>query len=352
MNIIEKITINEWNTHRDDFILIDVRSPKEFDEFRIPGAINVPIFTNEERAKVGTLFKQKGEEEAKDLGITFVSKKLPNIYTTIKEYAKTGKRVVIYCFRGGMRSRSLVTVMRMMGVACEQLEGGIRSFRKKIVSELEDFAKMDKPFLVVEGCTGSRKTDLLNILENKNYPVIDLEGLADHRGSIFGGVGLHPQSQKQFECDLWERLNKLKDEHYYIIEGESKRIGNVILPAFIIKGKEKGDHLYIEYPFEKRINAIKETYNPELHRDAINEAFNHLKKYLTPQFKEELEDAFQHEDYHTFIGLLLEHYYDPKYLHKISSYRTTAETMVMETLESGVQQVEQFLKRKYVLTHS
>lgn len=345
MNSIAQMTINDWIEHRDDYVLVDVRSPKEYQEFHIPESINLPIFSNDERARVGTVFKQKGQEDAKELGIEIVSKKLPDLYRSMKELQTKGKRLGVYCWRGGMRSRSIVSVMNMMGIHCEQLKGGIRSFRKMIVKDLTEIANQKMRFVVIEGCTGSRKTDLLVELTKKDYPVIDLEGLAGHRGSIFGAVGMTPRSQKQFECDLWERLNELKGSGYYIIEGESKRIGNVILPPFIIEGKDKGIHLFIEYPFQKRIEAIYQTYRPNTQHSALYEAFTHLQKYMQPRFIDEIEMAFEQQDYRTLIGILLEHYYDPKYLHKIDTYQTDSKTIIMDNLEEGLLKIEDMLEK-------
>ncbi|MFD1458638.1 tRNA 2-selenouridine(34) synthase MnmH [Scopulibacillus daqui] len=341
MDNVQKINILELLDKRGQTALIDVRSPGEYEEFHIPGAVNVPLFTNNERALIGKLYKQKGPHTAKEKGLEIISPKLPSMYGQIKSQADQKEHTVIYCWRGGMRSRSIAGVMNLMGIGSYQLEGGIRSFRKHIVDSLSQFALEKKPFVVIEGLTGTRKTDLLLALQEKGYPVLDLEGMAGHRGSIFGSVGLWPRSQKEFECLLWQRLTALKDANYYIIEAESKRIGRVVLPPFIVEGKEEGLRFRIHYPFQKRVAAIYEAYNPEEHQEALYKAFMHLKKYLQPAFAEEIEQAYQNGDYFRVISLFLEHYYDPRYNHKFRKYKTEAVPLVISNLEEGVEKLEQ-----------
>ena len=345
---LKQIYIDELLNHLENKVLIDVRSPKEFEEFHIPMAINLPLFSNKEREIVGTLFKQKGQEAAKKKGLEFVSPKLPELYNTIVDLKTDDNDVVIYCWRGGMRSKSLATFMTMMGTPCLQLRGGIRSFRKLITDQLTEFAALQKPFVVIEGYTGSRKTDMLHILEKEGYPVLDLEGLAGHRGSIFGSVGIEAKSQKAFDCGLWQRLKALSDEApYYIIEGESKRIGRVVLPEFINVGKAKGIGFLIQYPFEKRVKAIIDEYNPAQNKEQITEAYVNLQKYLKPQLKAELDQAFQDENWESFVGLLLTHYYDPRYHHKHEEYNRLSIPMQVSSVEEGVMEIKKELNRLF-----
>jgi tRNA 2-selenouridine synthase len=348
---LKQIDIKELLNHLENKVLIDVRSPKEFEEFHIPGALNLPLFSNKEREIVGTLFKQKGPETAKIKGLELVSPKLPQLYQRICELKEQNEEIVIYCWRGGMRSKSLATFMTMMGTPCLQLKGGIRSFRRLITEELSVMASYQKLFIIIEGYTGSRKTDMLHTLEKEGYPVIDLEGLAGHRGSIFGSVGLIPQSQKAFECGLWLRLKELSDSNYYIIEGESKRIGRVVLPDFINHGKETGVGVLIQYPFEKRVEAILSDYDPVENKEALTEAYDRLKKYLSPQFIEELDVAFAEEDWSSFVGLLLKHYYDPRYRHQQKKYEREAMALPVSSVEEGAMAIKDEIKRLLVGNH-
>lgn len=347
--MVEQFSIDEWITNTLNVRLIDVRTPKEYEKFHIPGAINIPLFSNEERAEVGTLYKQFSPQAAIDRGLELVSPKLPQIYKDVRELKTSEKEkdLVIYCWRGGMRSRSLVSFLSMMGLSSKQLTGGIRSFRKRIVADLENFALEEKPFYVLEGLTGTRKTDILLKLQEEGYPVLDLEGLANHRGSIFGSIGKREISQKAFEKDLWLRLRELKDAQapYYLIEGESRRLGRIMLPDFIVEGKEKGTRFVTQYPFQKRVEAIYKEYMPHLYRDQLHDAFEHLKRFMSVTLIEEIESAFLAENDRLVIQLLLEHHYDTKYEHSHAANEGEKIVISFETLEEGVLKVKKELER-------
>lgn len=326
--------------------IIDVRTPGEFAEFHIPGAVNVPIFTNDERAEVGTLYTQKGAEYAKDRGIEIVSGKLPDLYRTIKNIDHdSNDTVVIHCWRGGMRSRTVVSVMQSLGIPCYQLEGGIRAFRKQITNDLHEFAESTPSFIVLEGLTGTRKTDILLQLQSEGYPVLDLEGMAGHRGSAFGAIGLQQSSQKMFECQLWQRLRTLKDASYMIIEGESKRIGNVGLPDFILERKQQGRRIHITYPFQKRIQSLCEDYHPDQHEQEIKEAIARVEKRINNEARNELNEAESEKDYTRVVAILLEYYYDPRYRHSHSQYDTSVKQIDMENFNEGINKVKQTIKQ-------
>ncbi len=334
---IESVQLN-------DFHIIDVRSPAEFREFHINGAINVPIFSDEERAQVGTMYKQVGKEEAKMLGLSIVSPKLVKMVSGLKEIrASKEKPFLIYCARGGMRSGSFATVMSLMGIPCCQLNGGIREYRRMIVTGLRSYHQNQKPFVVLEGMTGSRKTDILERLTVEGYPVLNLEEMAGHRGSIFGQVGTEAQSQKAFDRNLYDRLSEIGETNYYLIESESKRIGKVIIPDWILNGKAHGQRIHIHYPFEKRVQAICATYKPEAHHDHLREALMRLRKRLKPELFHDITNDFQKHHYENVVRVLLEHYYDPKYQYTSNQYVTSPTHIHMEDLEEGLAKVRKIL---------
>jgi tRNA 2-selenouridine synthase len=330
----------------DEFHIIDVRSPAEYEEFHIPGAINIPIFNNEERAQVGTTYKQIGRDEAKQLGIELVSPKLPTYFQQIKHMqGEEPKPLLVYCARGGMRSRSLASVLLMMGLKTYQLEGGIRSFRSTIREEVEGFDYLNKKFIVLEGLTGTMKTEILKILQEEGYPVLDLEGLASHRGSIFGQVGIPEKSQKQFESELYMRLQELKDSSYIIIESESRRLGRIVLPEWIMKGKESGDRIHVNCPVHIRVKHTLDTYDPMQYKKDLMEAFNRLQKYVQPDIKEEINIAFQNDNYEKIVELLFIHYYDPKYSYAADRYDTRILEITFENLEEGTKKVKEQIRK-------
>lgn len=296
--------------------LIDVRSPKEFNEASIPGSINIPVFNNEERAEIGTIYKQIGAEEAKERGLVIFSRKLP---TFISKFKQIGTPITVFCWRGGMRSKTAATVLDLMGIHVKRLNGGVRSYRQWVVHELDK--KDFKPKLfVLNGYTGSGKTAILKQLSRKGYPVIDLEEMAGHRGSIFGQIGLKPSNQKKFDSLLLTEIVRYKDSSHVFIEGESKRIGRVCLPRFLNEKKEKGLQVFINLPIEVRVQNILEDYQPWEFPHHFKEAFQLIKKHIHTPIAKQIEADLENGDFALATKLLLEYYYDPKYEHSSSQY--------------------------------
>jgi tRNA 2-selenouridine synthase len=323
------------------FHIVDVRTPAEYQEFHIPGAINLPIFSNKERATVGTTYKQIGKEDAKQLGIEIVSPRLPEYYKKLKQLQESvDKPVLIYCARGGMRSKSIASVLLMMGLKTYQLEGGIRNFRYNIMNSLNAIDYSNKKFIVIEGHTGTKKTVILNQLQSEGYPVLDLEGLAGHRGSMFGQVGIHEKSQKQFELDLFTRLQQLENSSYLIIESESRRLGKIILPEWVMVGKERGTRIHITSPIEERVAHIIDTYQPSKYRGSLYEALCKLQKRLVPSVKDEVFSSFEQGNYNRVVELLLIHYYDPKYNYAANKYDTEPVDVRVKDLQDVIEQVK------------
>ncbi|WP_157800891.1 tRNA 2-selenouridine(34) synthase MnmH [Bacillus solitudinis] len=348
-------TIDIDEALKGNILFIDVRSPKEFEEFHIPSSINIPLFNNEERVDIGTTYHQMGPEEAKDRGVKILSEKLPELHAAFKELHQNNENteLIIYCWRGGMRSYSVASVMAMLGLPVVQLNGGIRSFRQVITSSFKAGTHDEKDFIVLEGLTGTRKTDILLELQKEGYPVIDIEGLANHRGSVFGGIGLVPISQKEFESRLWSRLEQLKDSSYVIIEAESKRIGNLILPDFMLKGKERAYSIFLEAPIDFRVKTICDTYSFEAFHDEFREALFIIKKRLSSEMFSNILTSFEKKDYPGFVSYLLTEYYDPRYKHAFKETKNNA-ILYITTLPQGYDAVKQSISKileKNTATH-
>jgi len=324
---------------KEDAIYIDVRSPGEYEEFHIPNALNIPLFTNEERAKIGTIYKQVGQGQAIESGVQIFSGKLPEFYGKYKKVVHENhhKKIIVYCWRGGMRSGTVVSFLGMIKLPLIQLEGGIRSYRKLIQEGLDTYSSIPKQYIVLEGNTGTHKTDILEALQKENYPVLDLEGLAGHRGSTFGGIGLTPRSQKDFERDLLLRLNELKDSPYLIIEAESKRIGRIIIPDFILKGKDNGTRIHIHSPIECRVKAICETYQFAEYHDEFVNALEIIKKRMRPDLYNEIMESINNRHYQSFVKILLEEYYDPKYTFAADQYDTPVRMVTIKGVGDGLE---------------
>ncbi|MFN7250731.1 MAG: tRNA 2-selenouridine(34) synthase MnmH [Anaerobacillus sp.] len=342
---IPKLSIFQWN--EENCLTIDVRSPLEFNEASLPKAINMPIFDNEERAKVGTVYKQQGKTEAVKLGLKIFSKKVPELFNTIlmMKEQHPNERIVIFCARGGMRSSSITSTLNMLGIHCYQLSGGFRAYRSLILDKLENFSKMSKKIYVISGNTGTKKTAVLQCLKVEGYPVIDLEGMAGHRGSAFGGIGLKASSQKQFEALLVEELEQYQSSPYLIIESESKRIGNVIVPDFIIEGKKGGIHIELLLPLQDRIQHLIETYQPEKFEKEIIEAFMAIKKRMQRHIGEEIQGLLQHKEYEKAFEMLLTTYYDPQYSYATLQYHQRIKQIHFTKIQEAVEEIKNVINQ-------
>ncbi|WP_240374840.1 tRNA 2-selenouridine(34) synthase MnmH [Bacillus piscicola] len=342
ISLLDLFDLQTKNSHT----LVDVRSPKEYEEGSIPGSVNIPIFTTAERAEIGTLYKQAGPERAKERGLAIFSQKLPKFVADCK---KLETPITVFCWRGGMRSKSAATVLDLMGVSVYRLRGGIKSYRRWVVSTLEkeDFAPA---MIVLNGYTGTGKTKILRQLQQTGYPVIDFEGLADHRGSIFGHIGRRPRNQKTFESLLVEELIRYSDTPYVIVEGESKRVGKIAIPSFIFNKKEAGVQLFIDLPMDERINNVLEDYQPAQHRAQFWEAFQRIKKRIHTPIAVQIENDLQNNRFADAVKLLLEYYYDPRYEHSTSHFPDDKKiTITAINTEDALEQVENLLQTTFHL---
>nr|WP_221401491.1 tRNA 2-selenouridine(34) synthase MnmH [Paenibacillus phyllosphaerae] len=327
--------------------IIDVRSESEYADSSIPGSLNIPIFTDNERAEVGTLYKQTSIQAAKDRGLAIVSAKLPAF---IREFSEIEGRKVVFCWRGGMRSKTTATVLSLMDIHAYRLVGGFRTYRKWVVEQLADF-EMKQDAYVLHGNTGTGKTALLHKLAEEGHPVLDLEQLAGHRGSIFGHVGMKASNQKSFEAALLEELLRLQDKPYLFFEAESKRIGKVVLPEFLVRKKETATSLWIETPLQARVRQIVEDYEPSAHQADYLAAFGQIKRRLHTPIAAEIEAHLKQGQYEQAIALLLEHYYDPRYEHSSDQYEISPKQIRIDAtgLDDAFEQIleELQLDQKY-----
>ncbi len=309
---MNSITIEEAYK-RNDVVFIDVRTKKEYDEDCINGAINIPIFDDEERSKIGYIYKQVSKEEAMTLGLEIASKKLPDFYAKLKEFQKQRKKIVIYCWRGGMRSTSVATVMALMKLQVFRLEGGYKSYRSYI---REQFNKLEGKlnFIVLQGGTGVGKTDILQSLEEKGYPVIDLEAYANHRGSTYGAIGLGEQtSQKQFEGILYHKLMEYKDS-YMFIEAESSKVGRRDVPKPVYDALLNGTYIQITCAMELRAKRLENTYvSIDNNVSDLIEATTKIKRYLSSNDYDAIISHIKAKEFKETAVILLENYYDNLY---------------------------------------
>lgn len=324
--MFKNITLEELlqKQTQEDITLIDVRSPKEFSEFTIPGSINIPVFNNDERAEIGTLYKQVSPEKASERGLEIFSTKLPQFIAAFKSIP-TEK--VVYCWRGGMRSKTAATVLDLMNISSYRLDGGIKSYRKWVMKVIEENPFKPKLY-VLNGYTGTGKTILLKRLKTEGFPVINLEGLANHRGSIFGQIGLHPHNQKTFDSLLVEDMVRLQNAPFVLVEGESKRIGKAIIPDSFYDKKEQGVQLFLDLPLSVRVQNILNEYDPFAHKAELIEAFQIIRRHIDPMIAKEIDQYLHTSEFDAAIKLLLTYYYDPKYEYSIKHHSASEQNIL------------------------
>jgi tRNA 2-selenouridine synthase len=290
--------------------LLDVRSPGEFHQGHIPGAISFPLFSDEERALVGTCYKQKGQDAAVELGLELVGPKLGRFVKEAKVLAP-GRNLRVHCWRGGQRSASMAWLFRQAGFTVETLPGGYKTYRQ---STLQLFESLPLKLVVLGGRTGSGKTKILQALSNKGEQVIDLEALAHHKGSAFGFIGETEQpTVEQFENDLAAVLKQLDPEKRVWIENESHSIGRVFIPIPFWKKMKVAPLVNIEIPDQHRIANLLDDYTNTNHEDLIV-AFHKIQKKLAGLQLKNALSALETHDYATAAGIALQ-YYDKTYQH-------------------------------------
>lgn len=296
--------------------IIDVRSEKEFAEGHIPGAINIPILNNENRAIVGTLYKQSGRDEAVDKGFELVGPHFAEMGRAARELASDGK-LKIYCWRGGMRSQIMGWVLSQYGLECSLLQGGYKNYRNFLLEETAGKYKL----LLLSGKTGSGKTRVLQALKEAGAQVIDLEALAHHRGSAFGALGLPAQpSTQQFQNQLYAELQKLDVTQPIWLESESLTIGRVYLPMDFWKLMNAAPNFQIEIPVQSRIELILEEYG-NFSVEELGACIVKIGDRLGPQH---VKPALQRLDEKGLAGVMemLLEYYDKQYLFGMQKHKS------------------------------
>ncbi len=306
--------------------LIDVRSESEFALDHIPGAINCPVLNDEERVRVGTLYKQDSPFKAKKIGAAIVARNIAaHLDTHFAEHPKSW-RPLVYCWRGGNRSGAMAHILAKIGWPAIQLEGGYKAYRQHLLAHLDEMAGRYR-FEVVCGTTGSGKSRLLETLASQGAQVLDLEKLAAHRGSLLGGLPGEPQpSQKMFESRIWDTLRKFAPERVVFVESESKKIGNLRVPEKLMDAIRASACIRIDISTQHRVQLLIEDY-PHLVSDT--EQLMSQLTHLTPLHGHEKiarwRSLAESGDISALVEALLTEHYDPAYLKSIdrnfSGYR-------------------------------
>jgi len=288
--------------------VIDVRTPLEFEKAHIPGAVNLPLLSNEQRHQIGICYKEKGQKEAVLLGYELVG---PEFHLWIRKAREqfSGKPFVIYCWRGGLRSRIMAWVLDTSGFSCSVIQGGYKSYRKRV---LQMFSRPHH-WLILGGKTGMGKTEILSHLKSR-MQVIDLEALAHHKGSAFGQLGLPPQpSQEMFENLLAYELIAMHPDQPIWVENESRMIGKVHIPDLLFEQIMEAPILQLEHEDAYRISRIKKEYGA-FPREALEEKTRAIEKRLGNERMQQAVQALQAGNLEEWISHLLA-YYDKTYMH-------------------------------------
>ena len=287
--------------------VIDVRSPAEFENGHIPGAINIPLFSNEERAEVGTLYKQQGQEAAIIRGLEIVGPKMASFVRQAKALPHQDQ-LLVHCWRGGMRSGSFGWLLNTAGLPAATLVGGYKSYRNFLL----EFMASSFQLYILTGYTGSGKTELLQKMKAKGEQVIDLEELAKHKGSVFGGMGQIAQpSSEQFQNELFWQLMEMDPSRPIWLEDESISLGNVFIPLPLWHQLRSAPLFHIKVGKAARVHRLVKEYG-QFDADMLEGAIQKLSKRLGGQhFKRALE-ALQ-ENKLEEVAVILLTYYDKAY---------------------------------------
>jgi len=291
-----------------DIDIIDVRSPSEFLDGHIPGAHNLPLFNDEERAIVGTLYKNSGREASVLRGLELVGPKLSDFVKQARKISPN-HQLLVHCWRGGLRSKNMAWLLEIAGFDTMVLEGGYKAYRRFIRQELGEM----REYIILGGKTGSGKSDILQALKSRGEQVIDLEGLAHHKGSAFGDLGQeHQPTNEQFENNLFEEWKRLDANRPIWLEDESRGIGKVSIPDTLFENMRKSTTLFIDVPKEIRVKRLVNEY-AGFNQKKLIAAVERITTKLGGLNAKLAIEAIYRDDYETVVDLLLV-YYDKSYL--------------------------------------
>ncbi len=304
--------------NRDAWQIIDVRSPGEFNTGHIPGAINIPLFNDEERARVGTLYKQVSPEAALKEGLQISGLKMNTLVDTVKPYkCIDGKEILVHCWRGGKRSQAIQWLFNFAGVRCYRLDGGYKSYRQALKAF---FAENIFELKILGGCTGSGKTEILDELASYGSQIVDLEKIAHHKGSAFGSIGESPQpTTEQFENNLFKAFLSLEPDCPVWLENESKSIGKVHIPDGLWHQMRQSVLYNIDVEKEIRLDRTLKYYSEPINIDMLKTSFEKIKKRLGGLDFQLAIKALAENDLRTAAAIALT-YYDKSYNYQIESW--------------------------------
>ena len=306
--MIKEIDWNDFLTLRATVPVVDVRSQLEFAAGHIANAVNIPLLNNEERVAVGTDYKQKGKKDAIRTGFRLVGPRINQIVDAAEIVAKNNE-LITHCWRGGMRSSNFSQFVGMAGINTHILKGGYKTYRQKA----HEFFKRPYKIILISGCTGSGKTEVLNKLKDLGEQVVDLEGMANHKGSAFGGLMMPPQpTTEQFENNLFEQLNAFDIFKPVWVEDESIAIGRIFLPTDFWATMRQSAVVMLDVDKPVRVQRLVNEYG-HADRSEFLESMKRITKKLGGQHFKEAKEKLNQDEMHSVMEILLT-YYDKAYL--------------------------------------
>ncbi|OSQ46584.1 tRNA 2-selenouridine(34) synthase MnmH [Marivita geojedonensis] len=341
-------SLTELLDHGYDTV-IDVRSPAEFAEDHVPGAINLPVLDNEERARVGTMYKQVSPFDARKIGAALVFRNAAHHIETSLSHHDGRWRPLIYCWRGGQRSGSFAWLLREIGWRSDVVQGGYKTYRR-LVADMLHHSPLPFRFVQLGGYTGTAKTELLPLLAARGVQVIDLEGLANHRGSLLGSMGEQP-SQKAFESALAGVLCRLDPARPVLVEAESSKIGQILVPPSLWDGMKVAPWIEVTAPLEARTEYLLRAYDDILSdRPTLHARLAPLKAHRGEELVAQWIVLSAAGDKRALTRSLMEDHYDLAYAKSMKAMapnviaQVAAEGLTPAHLEQVATQVEAALQ--------
>lgn len=337
--MVKKLSIGDFLHQAQALPVIDVRSPGEFEHAHIPGAVSIPLFDNDERAQVGTKYKQAGKDSAVLLGLGMVGPKLADFVRQSRRLNPQQKEVLVHCWRGGMRSGSFAWLLDTAGLTVSTLVGGYKAYRSAV---LDAFAQ-PRQLIILGGKTGSGKTDMLHELARQGEQVIDLEGLAHHKGSSYGAIGQQAQpATEHFENLIFQDWQRLDPSRRIWLEDESRNVGSCFIPMPLWQQMRAAPVAFVDVPKSVRIQRLVQEYTGIDHALLV-EATERIRRRLGGKVTQDALDALANFDYATVADLTL-NYYDKAYLHGLSQRDPAAINAIPIAVDAPAQTAAQLIE--------
>ena len=346
MQIVQRQENLSYRARQQFDEIIDVRSPSEYAEDHIPGAINLPVLNDDEREEVGTVYRQESKQVARRIGAAYATRNISRFLSGFFSSKPNTYRPLVYCWRGGMRSQSMATILNSVGWYTNVVDKGYRSWRNEVVLQLRK-THLPHRFILVDGQTGAGKTKILHALAMLGSQILDIEKLANHRGSVFGSLNDNKQpTQKYFESLLFDALERLDPTQVIFVEAESPKIGRRAIPKTLVDAMRRSPRIELNADLAKRADNLVDCYADLIAAPLrLANAIEFLRPFHATEVIERWRALASTQKYHRLAEELIEQHYDPCYLRQRRKRQDSAIAHVsvngfeQHTLNSAAQQI-------------